>query len=583
MVALVVAAIAGAAAYRARAVRTLPVVATLVEAAGPDFHLVEDEATFAVSPDGSTVVFVGQDSSGQRALWLRRLDGAAVSRLAGTDGATNPFWSPDGSFIAFFANDKLQTVDLRGSPPRVLCEVGLHPHRGSWNRDGVIIFSPSALSSVYRVSAAGGKATPLTTLDVSRNETTHRWASFLPDGRHFLYLAASHGSSRESESNRVLIGDLAGGLSTPVTQARSNVEYSRGHLLYARGGVLLAQRFDLRTLTVSGDPIPLAQRVGYDPGAFLGLFSASSDGVLVFATANPSFGKLTLERLDGNGKKEAILADEPDMPVSPFAPGPAMSPSGDRIVFERDDVSAGSSDLWLLDFKQRVTSRFTFGSADERYPIWSPDGKMIAFSSTAAGLEIRVKSASGATDERVLPSSKNMVPSAWSPDGRSLLATRWDPRKMAPLEVMLYSLEQQTMRPFLSTGSGDQAATFSPDGQWVAWVSGPGDRAQIYVTSFASPGTAKWQISPSGTDGRPEWIGNEIFYRKGDTLMAVPVTEHATAIEAREPHQVLRDSTLSFVRPAPDGHGFIGIRRDSAAGASPIELVTNWASAIDRP
>ena len=238
--------------------------------------------SLTISPDGQRATYAAKDADGKMVLWLRSLGELGAKPISGTQGATFPFWSPDSRFLAFFAEGKLQKVDISGAPPLPVCDAP-NGRSGSWNREGVILFSPDSTTGLFRVPAAGGAPKPATTLDTARAETTHRWAVFLPDGRHFLYMAGSHSAGSKSESNAIYVGALDSTEKTLLLQARSNVVYASGYLLYLRERILLGQRFDPDARRLVGEAMPIAEGVQYDPAYFRGVFSASERGVLLYA------------------------------------------------------------------------------------------------------------------------------------------------------------------------------------------------------------------------------------------------------------------------------------------------------------
>ena len=276
-------------------------------------------------------------------LWLQPLGETAARKLPGTEGASFPFWSPDSRFLAFFADKKLEEDRrVRGTTPDV-CEVE-NGRSGAWNRDGVILYSPDSTTGIFRVPAAGGAPKPATTLDTARGETTERWVTFLPDGRHFLYMAGSHSAGTKSESNAIFVADLDSSEKTLLLQARSNVVYASGYLLYMREGILMAQRFDPGSRRVSGDPVPVAEGVQYDPGYFRGSFAASENGVLLYATGAGAT-KTRLRWVDLSGKPVGEPFGEPSEFTNSLAvsPGREAHRRRDRRSVDRTSRTSGSS------------------------------------------------------------------------------------------------------------------------------------------------------------------------------------------------------------------------------------------------
>ncbi|MDX1583455.1 MAG: protein kinase, partial [Thermoanaerobaculia bacterium] len=357
----------------------------------------EAVGTATVSPDGKYVTFLARDEDGSRLLWLRPIDSRQARPLPGTENARYPFWSPDSRHIAFFNDRALMKVDTQGGPPLELTTIGVNPRRGTWNADDVILFSPSSLESIHRISANGGTAEPVTTIDTERGETTHRWATFLPDGRHFLYMAGTHTSGARSELNAIYLGDLENpGDPKLLVRARSNAEYTNGHLLYVRDNVLVAHPFDLSRLELHGAPFPIAEGVQYSSGSFFGVFSASREGTLLFRIAEES-NDSRIERIDSSGATLSLIREPREFL------GGSLSPDGGRLAVSIVDQQVGSGDIWIIDLQRDVSTRFTFDPSDEASPLWSPDGSKIIFTKMYEGTySIFEKPASGEGEETLI-------------------------------------------------------------------------------------------------------------------------------------------------------------------------------------
>src|SRR3989454_155521 len=328
--------------------------------------------SFAISPDGLRLAFAATDASGKTLLWIRPLDSINAQPLSGTEEATQPFWSPDSRFIGFFAGGKLKKIEVTGGPTQTLCNVTLS-RGGTWNRDGVIIFTPGTLEPLYRVSAAGGEPTPVTTLDKSRQETSHRWPYFLPDGRHFLYTVFGGPESQgvyvrslDAKENRRLLSAV-----------NSDAAYAPpGYLLFRREATLMAQAFDADKLQLTGDPFPIAEQVGSDASTFQTFFSVSQTGVLAYNSGGS--GKTQLAWMDRGGKQNGLVGP----------PGnylrPLLSPDEKRVAVDDVDLQ-GNRDVWIIELGRGNPSRFTFDPAIDVAPVWSPDGSRIVFGSNREG------------------------------------------------------------------------------------------------------------------------------------------------------------------------------------------------------
>jgi Tol biopolymer transport system component len=373
-------------------------------------------AGFAISPDGKRLAYVASGPEGNTILWIRPIDSLQAQPLAGTDRAGFPFWSPDSRFIGFFAGNKLKKIEASGSPPVALCDVNGNFRGGTWGAEGEIVFAPNNNTPLYRVSAAGGTATQVTTLDESKGEITHRWPQFLPDGRHFLYLAGSPYAPRETPTNTIMVGSLDSKESKILLRTHSNAMYTSGHLLYLRLNALMAQPFDVKRLEFTGEAFPIADQVAEYVTSIQGLFSAAANGVLVHAEASGEDRQLIWS--DRSGKK---VGEVPG--TDAYGDQPRISPDGKRLVFQ---IVGSGVDLWIEEISRSVKTRLTFGSSSaqsDESAVWSPDGQWVAYTSIRAGKQgLNRKAADGSGNEEVLlePQGQALHSADWSPDGQYL-------------------------------------------------------------------------------------------------------------------------------------------------------------------
>ena len=531
----------------------------------------------AVSPDGRQLAFVASESSGKKELWVRPLDSLLAKPLPGTADATYPFWSPDSRFVGFFADGKLKKIEVAGGPALSICDAP-DARGGSWNRDGTILFEPSFRDPIHRVSANGGKSVPVTKLDVSRNETTHRWPFFLPDGRRFLFFSGSHSTGAESELDAIFVGSLDGEKPKLLLNARSNAAYAAGHLLFVRQKTLLAQRFDPKSLELTGESFPIVENVQDDPGFFSAVFSVSDQGTLAYQTASGSSGLSELTWVDRSGKKLDVLGD----PADYFEP--RISPDGRRVAIAIEDPG----DIWIYDLARRVRTRLTFSGSDDFAPTWSPDSTRVAFSSQRTGSgDIYAKTASGTGADELLSTSKIFkVPNSWSPDGRYIAYVAFQGALGSKADLWLLSLADRKTSPILQSPFDELQGVFSPDGRWLAYASNESGRFEIYVQPFPGPG-GKWQISTAGGT-QPRWArgGRELFFiAPGGRIMSVEIRT-STIVEAGTP-QVLFSASLKNAPGPPydvssDGQRFLVNVPIGEESAPPITLVQNWTAAIER-
>jgi Tol biopolymer transport system component len=536
--------------------------------------------SLTISPDGRRVTFAAKDADGKNLLWIRSLDEMSARPIPGTEGATWPFWSPDSRFIAFFADQKLKKVDISGAPPLILGDAP-NGRSGSWNRDSIILFSPDSTTSIHRVSAGGGVATPVTKLDQARGETTHRWATFLPDGRHFLYMAGTHAGGTKAEANAIYLASLDSKDKTLLLHARSNVAYASGYLIYVLEKTLLEQPFDAKRLRLTGDPVPLGESVLYDPAYFRATFSASDDGVLVYASGAGG-SKTRLVWYDRGGKPVGEpIGDSAEYDVF------SISPDGKRLAATINDPGSGLPDIWLCDFSRGTRTRFTFGPGPSAAPVWSPDGTRIAYGRLEKALVtgIFVKPASGSGKEETLFQAEGqLIPTAWSPDGRYLALELFRVGTKTRTDIWIVPLfGDRKAFPFLATEFDETGARFSPDGKWIVYSSDESGKREIYVTPFPGPGS-KWQISTAGAVSGG-WVrgGKEIVYLTADQkIMSVDVRANASGFEAGVPKALFKSPPAVMGDIAPDGERFLLALPPEGAQNPPITLVSNWPAALKK-
>ncbi len=531
-----------------------------------------------VSPDGRRLAFVATTAEGKRLLWVRSLDTLSAQALTGTEGASHPFWSPDSRFIGFFADGKLKKIEASGGPSLTLCDVpdGLG---GTWNRDGVIVFTPSGLGALQRVSASGGVASAVTKLDEARGEVGHRWPWFLPDGQHFLYLGKTVAVG-ETEKNAIYVASLESQKSKLLLHANSNVAYAQGYLLFVRQTTLMAQPFDAARLEMVGDAFPIAEQVQYEPAFTRGVFSVSENGVLAYQTG-AVVSNSQLAWFDRSGKSLGMLGDQA---LYSFL---RLSPDGKRAAVMIADAQTARADIWLYEVARGLRTKFTFDPADERTPTWSPDGSRIVFSSNRKGhFDLYQEAASRAgSEELLLESNLDKYPSSFSPDGRFLLYNTNDPKTRMDLWVLPLSGDQKPF-PFLPTEFIEFSGQFSPDGRWIAYQSDESRRREIYVAPFPGPG-GKRQISTAG-GSFPKWRGDgkEIFYLAPDNkLMGAEVNGHGATLEvgAVRPLFEARPAGPGYVYDVTaDGQRFLVNTAVEQKVSSPITLVINWTADLKR-
>jgi Tol biopolymer transport system component len=574
------AALAAAVALAFPAVRYLrlpPPPETRVDIATPS---TVQPTSFALSPDGRQIVFVASADGASR-LWLRSLATTTAQPLPGTEGASYPFWMHDSRSIGFFAGGAsggaLKRIDLDGGTPKTLASAP-GGCGGTATTDGVVLFAPSSLGPLMRVSAAGG--TPVESTTLGPQQSAHRWPYMLPGSHRFLFYVFG-----APEVAGIYLGALDGSASARLTPADSaGVYLPSGWLLWARAGALVAQRLDLAQAALTGEPVTLADGVAVDANS-LSAVSVSATGLVAYRTSGAS--RRQLMWVDRSGSPLGTVG-APD--INDLA-HPRLSPDGRRVVVHR--TVQGNSDIWLLDGAR--TSRLTFDAAVDERPIWSHDGTRLVFRSNRAGRwDLYEKQTSGAgAEERIVSSEGSKAAYSWSADGRFLLYVIVDPQQNADLWVVSM-VGDRTTSAFLKTRYREAYGAFSPDGRWVAYQSNESGRPEIYVRPFVPPGAAdkvtaalggQWQVS---TDGGvfPAWRsdGQELYYLDpSGVMMAASITATETTLEPGAPVALFRAAIFGGGVDAQQGRqydvardGRFLINRELDSAAAPITLLQNW-------
>jgi Tol biopolymer transport system component len=523
-----------------------------------------------VAPDGRSVAFVGTDAASRAtALWVQLFAEEGARRLPGTDHATQPFWSPDGRFVGFFADGKLLKVALAGGPPIPLAETA-SPFGGSWGSRGTIVFAPNQLDGIFAVSENGGPARRVTRL--GPHEEAHRWPCFLPGGERFVLLA----DSSLTEYHQIRSGSIHGGDAPALLHAISNVRYAAGRLLYVRGGSLLAQPFDGRD-GLGAEAVAIAEDLAEVGDAHFFEFSAGA-AVLAYRSAAPGARFVWLDRQGAVVEQAA----EPDR-YGEFA----LSRDRSRLAYEHLNSDGRREAVWWLDLSRGIASVAVRADAEGNpgNPVWSPDGRQIAyarFSSEAPRL-MGVRVDRPAAPRLLVPSAGKLgdIPWDWSPDGHLVLFDRASANKQA---LWVLSLADGRARPWADVPYGMGRATLSPDGRWLAYVANPSGRAEVYVEPFPEGG-APSQVSIGGGDF-PSWRadGTEIYFvGKEQRLMAVRLgRSEGGALPS--PPEVLFEvdrldhplSTAAGVTVSADGQRFLMKEKLENAELAPVRVVFGW-------
>jgi Tol biopolymer transport system component len=542
----------------------------------PDGVLVN---ALALSPDGRYLAFTAR-SGGNVMLWIRALESTTASPLAGTEGANGPFWSPDSRSVAFFANGKLNRISPSGGPVQALADT-TGAFGGTWNEAGVILFAPAQFASIYRVSASGGTPAQLTTLDAAKNESSHRWPVFLPDGRHFLYSVV-----RNVDAVDIRVGDIESGETTQLAQSDSEAAYVRtpagDYLLFTRQATLLAQAFDVDALQVTGEPTPVTEEAlirGARPGDGSS-FSVSASGVIAYRP-----GGAVVER-------ELVWTDRAGKSLGSVGARGLyehldLAPDAKRIALSSIELQSQQLDIWWMDATAGSTTRFTFDPGQYDVPRWSPDGSRLTFPRVGTRKGIYEKLSNGAGGENQIFASPHdglVIPNDWSPDGRFLVFADTPPQQRGNLWMLPQFGDRRPAQVFQNEDVAQRNGRFSPDGRWLAYESLQPRGVQVYVQPFPASG-AKWQISRAG-GMKPRWRrdGKELYFIEPGSraLMAAPIMggevfqpgvptplftlQYASRLIAQYPYDV-----------SDDGQRFLIISPEAEAGITPITVLLNWS------
>jgi eukaryotic-like serine/threonine-protein kinase len=533
----------------------------------------------ALSPGEKTLAIVAYSAQANNyVLWTHEVGGRQTSSLPGTQGASYPFWSPDGKFIGFFADGKLKKVGVSEGRVQVLCDAP-NGRGGAWNRDGVIVFTPAGLGGLFRVPSSGGSPVEMTKPDPTRFESSHRWPVFLPDGKHFLYLAANF--TGHLENNAIFLGSLDSQERRSLVSTSANAAYAEpGYLVYLRDKTLVAQPFDRQHYVLSGEPHTLSDEVLYLPGVDKAVFSVSSGDVLVTQTGKgTSISQLTW--FDRSGKPAGTVG----MPGSHS--NVRLSPDGRRVAADQTDPDERNIDIWIHEPARGATTRLTFDPALDQTPVWSPDGKQILFtSSRGVGFRLYLKNADGSgPEEEVADLGAGLQVHAWdwSRDGKNVLVRKGN-------ELWYVTWPQRVAKPLFQAKWTVRNAQFSPDGRWMAYASNETGSMEIYVSPFPSV-NGKWQVSSAGGQ-EPRWRqdGKELFYLSAEGKMMAAAVTWGTSFEAGSPvalfqtypRQPVSASDVFSYDVSGDGQRFLILSKVDEANPAPLSVLLNWTSEMEK-
>ncbi len=543
-------------------------------------ELMDEEGNISLSPDGQKVAYVAATPQGSLKLWVRNLASAKAQPLEGTDSPEFPFWSPDSRSIAFFAGGKLKRIDAGGEGMQSICDAS-NGRGGSWNREGTIIFTPNIYGGIFRVNSGGG--TPSEINHPEKPTRSYRWPTFLPDGHHFLIV--SYDPSHLTEENGLHVGSLDSGKVDLVSSdiASNAVFVEPGYLIFVREGKLKAQQFDLRQQRLVGDALPIAESVRFASDRRIADFSAAGNLLMLLP---PNSGGRQLVWFDREGHQLGIAAPDVGRPSSGSIWIPLLSPDGSHVALERTRGSA--SDIWIYDLKTAAGTRLTFFDGFSYYPLWSPDGRVIAYTTNdvnTVGIHLKPLSSGGADQKLTGTFSQGEVQAnSFSPDGRFLAYTNFD--KKTHLNVLpLFGDRKPFAFPPSQGATSD--ASFSPDGKWMAYSCDETGRSEVYVVPFPGPG-GKWQISTNGAS-RTWWIGHgdtgELLYLDNQArLVSVPVRTQGSDLNVGDAKILLGGKSLAntgFIDTTLDGKRIL-LSQAQPNSDTALSLLLNWTSALKK-
>ena len=534
----------------------------------------------ALSPDGQLLAFVARTPEEKRMLWVRPLDSDSAQLLPGTEDAFAPFWSPDSRSLGFFADGKLKTVDAFVGSLETLDSYVTQGFGGTWNQDGIILFTPGRGAGIQRVSSSGEGASQVTVPDKSLNELMHMWPVFLPDGNHFLYVAKTLSSE---QMDQVSLSSLEGMKPTPLLTTNSNTIYTApGYLLFWREGALRAQAFAAKRMQLMGQALSVVPGVRFDASTSSGLFSASQNGLLTYRAGTQA------------GLSQLVWFDRAGQQLDPVGePGnfyfPRLSHTGRQVAVELSDQQ-NNGDIWLYDLSKPVASRFTFDPINESHPVWSPDDSRIVFSSHRKSelADLYEKSTGGTGNAEVLlfDESEELSPTDWSRDGNFIVMNRGVGQ--GNIDLWVFSIQEQEVAPVVATPFREAAGRFSPDGQWMAYVSDESGQPEIYVQPFPGPG-GKLQVSTSG-GSMPSWShdGRELFFIAPDESLMRSEIKRRPELDIGIPQALFvtqikhQDEVHHQYDVSPDGQRFLINTLLEEEDATSITLVLNWFEELKR-
>ncbi len=550
-----------------------------------------------VSSDGSQIAYTTGQEGQTQSLVLRPLDRFQETVLASGEGAAgpyHPFFSPQGDWLGYVTPGELKKISTSGGAPITLAAVD-RSRGAAWGPDGTIVFSRSVFTELSLISAAGGDPRPLTTLDEEAGEQSHRWPQWLPGGKAVLFSSLAKGGQFVFEDAAIEVVVVETGERKVVHRGGYYPRYvPTGHILYIHEGTLFALPFDAKRLEATGSQIPVLEGLETNPGQGSAQYAVSDTGLLVYLEGGNELEPFPIVWVDREGRTE-VLWSEPGIYGNP-----RLSPDGGRLAVS---VQRGPNwDVWVYDLERDVATRITFGEAYEADPVWSPDGRWIAFEGEIDGVDgIFRKRTDGTGDAEVLlePGKHTFpAPQSWSPDGRHLAMQ--SAGEGGQTDIWIVPLDEDgspgEAEAFARTPFTEDGPSFSPDGRWLAYNSSETGRPEVFVASFP-PGGGKWQVSDGGgTQARWSRDGRELFFRTDEGIMSVRVATEGDGFRASRPEVVFEGNFLGGLRGvllpgfnfpdydvAADGSRFVMFQGTTeGALATEAKVVLGWFEELRR-
>ena len=576
------AAISGIAIWNLKPTPSKPVTRTVINLPPGDRLVGPDQTSIALSPDGKQLAYAAL-RGGISQLYLRAMDSLESKPIPGTEGASEPFFSPDGQWLGFFTAQKLKKVSVSGGAA-VTLGGAVFAMGGSWSSRGTIVFAPTATSPLLQASDAGGAPQPLTHLE--KGDAGHGWPEFLPGGKAVLF-----GAGTTAASSQVAIQSIATGERRNLFGGMKPRYAASGHLIFAQSGTLMAVSFDPQRLEIKGTPVPVVEGVAYSANLASSQYSISDNGSLIYLSGGTQGTQQRLVWVDRKGAEQPLAA-----PARVYRQ-PRLSHDGRRVAVTVDEQG---SQIWLYDLSRGTLTRLTFEGNRNTDAAWTPDGKRIAFESNKEGPQNifwQLADGSGGL-ERLTTNDYPHYLLSWSSDGQLLSFVELNPATGRDIWVLRMgdpsassgqvpsagSGQVRKVQPFLRTPFDETSPQFSPDGRWLAYISNESGRYEVYVQPYPGPG-GKWQISTEGGT-EPVWNpnGRELFYRSGNNkMMAVEIATQPGFV-AGTPRMLFEGqyapAPLTFPNydVSPDGQRFLMLKpvEQAESALTQINVVLNW-------